>query len=348
MGLFNFYHDEPLFGLDIGHSSLKVMQFETVKGKAPRVAGYGYNNYPAGAIANGVIVKPETIARSLHELISGHLVGSISTNKIACSLPTARTFSRPMRLPAMDESDIREAIHLEAEHYIPIPIANLYIDYEISRQGPDGIDILMVAAPRNMVDSYVRLLQSLELDPVALEPAINASSRLFKLADPSHNQPSLLIDFGSVATDIAVFDQTMFVNSTVAGGGDTMTGLIAKALSMEMGEAGEIKSKYGLSYSAKQPEILTAIQPMLDALIREVRKIMRYYNERAGKGGRKLVQIITIGGGATMPGLSQYLTKQLDLPAKLLDPWQQLDFGPLPSPAPIDQSMYITVAGEAI
>lgn len=348
MGLFNFYHDEPLFGLDIGHSSLKVMQFETSKGKAPRVAGYGYNDFPAGAIANGVIIKPEVIARSLHELISGHLVGSISSNKVACSLPTAHTFSRPMRLPTMDEGDIREAIHLEAEHYIPIPIANLYIDYEISRKGADGLEILMVAAPRDMVDSYVKLLESLELDPVALEPAINASSRLFKLADPSHNQPSLLIDFGSVATDIAVFDQTMFVNSTVAGGGDTLTGLISRALGIAVNEAGELKSKYGISFSAKQREILLAIQPMLDTLIREVRKIMRYYDDRAGKTGRKLVQVITIGGGATMPGLSQYLSKQLELPAKLLDPWQQLDFGPLPSPAAIDRSMYITVAGEAI
>lgn len=348
MGLFNFYRDEASFGLDIGHSSLKVMQLQTTKGKAPKIVGYGYNNYPPGSIANGVIIKPEAIAKSLHELIGGHLIGSISSNKVACSLPTAHTFSRPMRLPAMDENDITEAIHLEAEHYIPIPLASLYIDYEISRRTPESLEILMVAAPRNMVDSYVQLLRSLELDPVALEPAINASSRLFKLTDPSHNQPSLLIDFGSVASDIAVFDQTMFVNSTIAAGGDTMTGLISRSLGIDLAQASEIKSKYGISYSEKQHQIVRAIQPMMDTLLREVRKIMRYYDERAGKGGRKIVQIITIGGGANMPGLTQYLSAQLQLPARLLDPWRKLDFGVLPMPAPIDQSMYTTVAGEAI
>jgi Tfp pilus assembly PilM family ATPase len=63
---------------------------------------------------------------------------------------------------------------------------------------------------------------------------------------------------------------------------------------------------------------------------------------------KKIAQVIMIGGGANMPGLSQYLTKELSLPARMLEPWDRIDFGNLTPPNDIQRSMYVTVAGEAI
>src|ERR1043166_7631754 len=105
MGLINFnLHDhEPLFGLDIGHSNLKVMQLQSGAGKTPRVLGYGVSHYPSEAIAAGVILDFQGLNKALYDLLSQNLNGSVSTRRVACTIPTSRTFSRPMRLPLMDD-----------------------------------------------------------------------------------------------------------------------------------------------------------------------------------------------------------------------------------------------------
>jgi len=265
-----------------------------------------------------------------------------------CTIPTAFTFSRSMKLPPMDRSDLTEAVNLETEQYIPVPIANLYIDYEIAREDKDGIELLMVASPKNIVDSRVQFLEKVGLEPIALEPTMNAAARLFAVADSSHNQPSILIDFGSVAIDVAVFDQTMFVNTTVIGGSDNLTDLIAKQLGVSATKAYELKNSHGIAPGPRQHEIKEATKPMLDNLIREIQKIIRYYDERQTQLHHKLVQIITIGGGANMPGLSDFISAELHMPTRKLDPWQTIDFNSLPTPDDLDRSMYITVAGAAI
>ncbi len=348
MGADNFFHDEPIFGLDIGHNTIKVMQLELRAGEKPKVLGYGMGKFPAVSILNGVVANYDAISKAMYELFKTHLVGSIYTHRVACSLPTSHTFSRLMKIPVMDDEDIKEAIRVEAEQYIPMPIDNLYIDHEISQRDETGIEILVVATPKSIVDSYIKLFQALELEPIALEPSMNATSRVFAIADASHTEPSILIDFGAVAIDLAVFDKTMIVNSTLPGGSELMTKLIGQKFEVGEDEAYQIKSKYGIGVSEKQHQVEEAIQPMLNILVKEVRKIMRYYNERVGKSNREIAHIVTSGGGATMPGLNQFLSKQLGLPAKTLDPWQNLDFGNLKTPSELHKSAYITVAGEAI
>lgn len=348
MGLLNLSHDEPLFGLDIGHANIKAMQMELSTGKSPRVMGYGFIDFPANSMANGVIANYTDLSHALYLLFTEKLVGEISSRKVACTIPTSRTFSRAMKLPAMDASQIAEAVRLEAEQYIPVSPDNLYIDYEITSQDETGLEVLMVAAPKNIVDSYVKLLEAVGLEPVALEPTMSASSRLFGLADSSHGAPSLLIDFGSISVDMAAIDKTVFVNSTVAGGSDTINELISKKLGISADEAYKLKNTYGISSGVKQQAILDAVKPLLDNLTREAAKIIRYYNERTAPAHRKIVQIITIGGGATTPGLNQYLSKELGLPARMLDPWQSIDFAELKPPSEVDRSMFVTVAGEAV
>src|SRR6266576_3798952 len=167
-----FYQDEPLFGLDIGHSSLKAIQIETGLTKQLTVLGYGIAEFEPNAVENGVITKPELIANAMHDLFERKIVGSITSRRVACSLPTSRTFSRPMTVPVLDDHEIVEAIHLEAEQYIPIPINNLYIDYEVLRQDQQSTELLLVAASRNIVDSYLKVLELLNLQPVAFEPSM--------------------------------------------------------------------------------------------------------------------------------------------------------------------------------
>ncbi len=348
MGSLNFYHDEPLFGLDIGHSTLKVMQLQKEAGKQPVVLGYGISSFDPEAIENGVIVNVQSIADSMHELFERKLAGHVASRRVACSLPTTRTFSRPLTIPLMDHDDIVEAMQLEAEQYIPIPLDSLYIDYEISRQDTQVMELLLVATPRKIVDSYLKILELLDLEPVAFEPSISAVSRLIQLGGSSSAEPTIIVDVGSVTTDIAIFDKTPLVTTTVNSGSDTITDLISKNMHLNREQAGELKNEYGISYSSKQQRIIDAIKPQLENLIREIQKTVRYYSERAAKSGKKISRVVTVGGGAIMPGFNQYLSKELRLPVDSFNPWQKISFGHLPLPPESDLSTYVTAAGEAI
>jgi type IV pilus assembly protein PilM len=348
MGNLKFYHDEPLFGLDIGHSSLKAMQIEMQPGKTPRVLGYGIGLFEATSVQNGVIIKPEAIANAVHELFEQKMVGKITGQRVACALPTTHTFSRPMTIPAINKREIEEAINLEAEQYIPIPVNSLYLDYEVLGQDEENTEVLVVAASKNIVDSYLKVLEMLNLQPVVFEPSINAASRLLKMNGDLKSEPTIIIDFGSVTTDIAVFDKTLLVASTINSGSDNITQLISKSMRLTLKQADELKDQYGIAFSDRQQRIVDAVKPQLESMIKEIQKSIRFYAERAAKSGGKITQVVTVGGGAVMPGLSQYLATELRLSVHNLEPWQGFEFGHLPLPPDIDKAIYITAAGEAV
>jgi type IV pilus assembly protein PilM len=332
------YKDKPVFGLDIGFSTLKVMQIGH-HSKTRLVTGYGVTNFDPVAIKDGVIIDPEIIA-------SKKLIGDITTRRVTLAIPAARTYNRTVQLPKLSHKELQEAIKAEAEQYIPLPIDQLHIDYEIISNTSEGTELLISAAPKKIVNSYMQLMDMLGLEAVALETTIGAGSRLFVQAEAS-DVPTVLIDFGSISSDITIYDKALIVTGTVPGGGDTFTKLIASTLGVTEQEAHVIKTKYGMGLSKKQKEITSGLSPSLEQLLKELRRMIRYYEERSNTE-RKIGQVVTMGGGANMPGLSEYMTSRLRLPVRMCDPWQRIEFGDLQPPNSIEKSMYVTVAGLAL
>ncbi len=345
----NFFHDKPLFGLDIGHGSLKVMQLSeiplnsTVKNHKPQLIGYGFTTFDKAAQENGVVVQPEIIAKAAFELFRNNLIGDITTRRVAIAIPAYRTFTRSLQLPTLKPNELKEAVELEAEQYISLPLEDLYLNYEIIKQTEDATDLFVVAVPKTIVDSYLNLAQLIGLETVLIEPTLSSSGRLFTI-DSNSDNASFIIDFGSLSSDISIFDKHVVVTGTVQGGGVNFTESIQKKLGVTTAEAGLIKTRYGLGASKKQADIRQALEPTLQQIVKEIRRMMRYYEERYGSE-RPIQQIITLGGGANMPGLSDYLTETLRLAVRHSDPWQYIDYKSLQPPSSADRPMYSTVAG---
>ncbi len=341
-----FYHDKPVFGLDIGYGSLKVMQID-VSGKRHRVTGYGVATFDPAWIQNGVIMDVESLAKVAHQLFSNSIIGNINTRRLSLTIPTSHSFTRTVTLPKLsNRKELTEAIRLEAEQYIPVAIDDLYMDYGITRETEKETEVLAVATPKKIVDSHMDFTRLLGLEPVAVETTISSASRLFVHAE-RNDVPTILIDFGSMTSDITIYDKTLVVTGTTASGGDNFTTHIADALGVTHQEANIIKTKYGLTVSKKQKEILAALTPVLDVLLKEIKRMIRYYDERSGSKS-KISQVVTMGGGANMPGLSEHMTNLLRLPVRMCDPWQHLDFAGLQPPNIAEKSMYVTVAGLAL
>jgi len=337
-----FYKDKPVFGLDIGHGSLKAMQVRT-KGKRPHLIGYGTAMFDGDAIQNGVLTKPDVIAKATKDLLRHGLVGKITTKRVAMAIPSYRAYSRSMQLPRLKEKELLEAVHLEAERYIPVPLNDLYLDFTITGESDTTYELLVVAVPKNIVDSYMKLAELVDLEPVLIEPTMASDARLFA-QDKNSDVTSVIIDFGSMSADISIFDKTTLVTGTVPAGGLVFTNNIREKLKLSETEAAFIKTKYGIGVSKKQKEITEALEPTLQKIVMEIRRMTRYYEERYGTD-RKIGQIIILGGGANMPGLGDYLTSTLRIPVRSYNPWNVLEHKHLHAPSNPDKSMYATVTG---
>lgn len=340
-----FYHDKPLFGLDIGFRTIKVMQLDKA-GTGYTVSGYGITEFDPSAVENGVIVDYSKIAAVVHDLFASKLAGDISTRRVAVSLPASRSYSRIMSLPILPDNDVAEAVRLEAEQYIPVSVDDLYIDFTVINRSEKTMDVLAVAVPKRIVDSYLDLCKILNLEPVVLETTTGATNRMFRYLD-DHSIPTVLIDFGSVATDVSVYDRYLAITGTVASGGDDITAAIQQSLGVTPTEALNIKVKYGLNASKKQAEIIEAVEPLLEKTLKEVRRMIRYYEERSGQK-RHIEQIMTFGGGANVPGLSAYLIDHLRVPVRACSPWDRIQFKHIEPPDPVQQSLYVTAASLAM
>ncbi len=342
-----FYKDRPLFGMDIGASRVKVMQL-MANSKGYEVGGYGQANYDESSIIDGVIKDYDAVAGSIKQMFTSTLTGSITTNRVVMSVPAAYTFSRIINLPKdINTKEIPDAVSTEIQQYLPSSITDLYLDYSILGQQENQHRILTVASQRTLIDSYMNLARILGIEVVAMEPTTSASNRLFGFTD-QHKVATVLIDFGALSTDVTLYDSDLVVTGTITGGGDHYTDAIKKALDVSNQEALTIKTRYGLNVSKKQSAIAQALEPLTDDIIKEVKRMIRYYEERINDKKKSIGQVVLLGGGANIPGLSDHFTNALRLPVRTYSPWSTISFGSLKLPKDGEEGIYITSAGLAL
>lgn len=339
-----FYKDKKVFGFDIGRSSLKIMQVTTGPAGAS-VTGYGTATFDPKAIVDGVIVDPEAIIKVAHKLITTDLVGTLTTRHVAVSLPNEHSFSRVIKLPKMNAKDLAAAVSLEVDQSIPLPIEELYYDYSvIDASDSESQEIQIVACPKKIPDSYLGVFEALGLEVALIESNISAVTRIVVHAE-AHDVSTLIVDVGSTACDVSVYNGSAIrATGTIDCSSERITRYIAKALNVSEKQANSIKTRYGLEMSKKQDQILQAIEPELNKLINEIRKVIRYFADQETEN-RVIGQIIILGGGANLPGLSTYITDRTRIPTRLCAPWNHVSFGKLQPPHELETTLYTTASG---
>lgn len=338
-----FFKDKPIIGIDISSTGIKVMAIDT---KRSVVLGYGSVDLDPAQLKESFEENSSYLAENIKKLLNEKLIGTLPSKHVILGLPTARSFSRTFTLPSSAENNLREAVEIEADQYIPVPSSTLYIDYEIIGREKKEITILMSAISRVIVDNCVDALESAKLQVALVEPSISAVGRLITIAEDGH-LPTVIVDIGPASTDIAVLVAGFIrVTGGLAIGGNTFTLDIAQKLGVPVENAHQLKVINGMSAGPKQQKIQAALQPSLEKITAEIKKVMRYYNDRLSDD-KKLEQLLVVGAGSNVPGIGEYFTDKLVMPARVASPWQMLDFGNLPEPAKQFRSRYITVAGLA-
>lgn len=339
-----FYKDTPIIGLDISHTGIKVMSIDPKKWS---VLGYGSIDLEPLRVKEALEVADKTyITDNIKLMLAEKVIGSVASKNVAIAVPTARSFSRTFTLPAAAEKNLRDAVTLEAEQYIPIPASSLYIDYQVIEKTKKEITVLMSAVTRVVIDNIVKSVQEAGLNPILIEPSICSVGRVLTATERG-DLPTVIVDIGPASTDIAILDRGFIrVTGGLAIGGNTFTLEIAKKLNVALENAHQLKVLNGLNAGPRQQKLVGALEPSLQRILTEVKKVMRYYDERINNG-RKLEQLLIVGSGSNLPGIGEYFTNALVMPARVASPWQKLDFAKIQEPPKQFRPRYITVAGLA-
>jgi type IV pilus assembly protein PilM len=339
-----FYNDKQIIGLDISNTGIKIMAIDTKKWL---VLGYGSIDLEPIKVKESLEGDSTYLADNVKKLLKENIIGTLPSNHVAIAVPTAKSYSRTFTLPISVEKNLKDAVELEVDQYVPIPASTLYIDYQIIERNKKELVILMSAISRSIVDKCIAAAEGAGLLVSLVEPGMNSVARLIKNTEDGE-LPTVIVDIGPASTDIAVMDKGIVrVTGGAAIGGNTFTLDIARKMGVALENAHQLKVLNGLNAGPRQTKIKSAVDASLSQIITETRRVMRYYSERISDQ-RKLEQLLVVGSGSNMPGIGEYFTNELVIAARVASPWQKLNFGKLPEPARQLRPRYITVAGLAI
>lgn len=336
------FKDKPTIGLEITTTDIKIMSMAHQQNNK-RVTGYGVIDLDPNKFIENMNEDGDYFKENLSELLGRKFSGNLISNQTVVGIPTSRTFSRTFQVPITALKNLKSAVGLEVDQYIPIPRSLLYVDYEIIEKDEKNATVVVSATTKKLIDNVVNTCTAQGLTVVMVEPSINAVARVLLETEKGY-LPSVIIDIGADNADIAILDGSIRVTGGVAVGGNTFTLEISKKLDITLEHAHQLKVLSGLTLGPRQAKITSALKPSLHTIISETRKVIRYYNERINND-RRIEQVLIVGNGANVPGIGEYFTNELVMPARTANPWQDLDFGDLPKPTKLLRSRYIGVAG---
>jgi type IV pilus assembly protein PilM len=296
------------FGLEISNSSIKAVQLAAGR-SGITVQGHGAAAMPDKVINNNLIASTSRLAENILRVL-GRARG-IDTKYVVCSIPEAKSFVRTISLPKMAESEIDGAIPYELEQDIPVPVDQVYLDWQLLRESGDKLELLVMAAPKDYVDALAESLTAAKLVPVAMELESLAAARA--LMQPSDTQPVLIADVGTLQTSFVIADKGIVeYTSSVPVAGNAFTESIARNLGVNKAEAEKLKITAGLTAEDKKGQVRPAIVPILDNMIDEIKNVIRFFEEHDLQH-RQIQKILLCGGSAALLGMSDYMAARINL-----------------------------------
>jgi len=300
---------ENHFGLDIGAGSIKIVLLKR-EGKKRQLLALGEVSTPAGSleVTSGEVKIIEGIKKLVKDL-------EIKSKLAVVALPETKAISRVLSFPPMKESEIYKAIFYEAETFIPYPLDQVQIDYQVIENTSQRVLVFVVAAPKKLIERRTEVVQESGLTPLALETTATALARAF---ENSTNKPMMILDIGAkTSTMVVTKNNLVFFTRTIVFGGEAFTRSISISLGMETVKAEEYKKAYGLESGKWEDKIKKALNDISGRLIEEIKKGMLTFKE---EWGEDVGFLVISGGGALLPGLADELVKILGIEVQISQP----------------------------
>jgi type IV pilus assembly protein PilM len=322
-----------LVGLDIGSHAIKLVELDDSK-KGMILKNFGIIGLPQDAIVEGAIKEMEIVSSAIKTLYKNL---KVKNKNVATSISGYSVIVKKISIGRRDESELDTTIQEEAEQYIPFDINDVNLDYEIltglepetegeteegEREKSDLMDVMLVAAKKDIVEDYVGLLHLTGLNPVVLDVDAFAIQNAFEINSEEDTGCYAIVNVGSEELGInAIKDGTSIFTRDSSYGG------------FQINEA--IMSKFGISYEeaermklgeTKPDKDMGALEEIFTSVISGwVSEIKRALDFLATTYPDETIEKIYISGGSCrIPGFKKYVALETDIPVEELNPFANL------------------------
>jgi len=309
-----------LVGLDIGSSAIKAAEIiETKTGNA--LNNFGMLNIAPGIIEEGTIKDHDAVAAAIRELFSAN---NLSNKNVAISIGGYSVIVKKISVQTMTEDELQETIHFEAEQYIPFDISDVNLDFQIlgeNEHNPNQMDVLLVAAKKEMVNDYIHLVELAGLHTVIMDIDAFALQNIFEFNYATEEESVALIDIGASKTSLNILKgySSLFMRDVSLGCGQINQQIVSLA-DCSIEEAEEIKH-------SEQPEIISAgdlaniVSSVVSDWTAEIRRAIDFFYSTYPDD--HISKIILSGGGANILEFRQLLSDEISAEVEIINPFDK-------------------------
>ena len=311
---------EGVIGVDVGSSSIKIVQIHESKGMT-MLDTYGelqLGPYDNVEIGRTVRLRLDKLIESFVDILRE---ATTSANNVSVAISYNASFTAIITLPTSDPDAISAMIPVEARKYVPVPLADVTMDWlPISSQSDNKASKVLLAAIHNeALARYDGMVKGAGLTKTSHEIELFSTIRS---ATPAGDGAVALIDFGAGSTKLYIVQSgTIAKSHSVQMSGMELTAAISRVEGIDFRTAEELKRTQGLGVVTNNPELEKALVQILERGFREIHTAMKRYEEEAGI---TIEHISLTGGGALLGGLVPYTSDMLSLPVSLADPFAKV------------------------
>ncbi len=311
-----------LVGLDIGSRTIKVGEVVDTK-SGYSLKNFGSINITPGVIEEGELQDPEAVAGFIRELYKSN---GIKAQNVAISIGGYSVIVKKISIQAMSEEELNEAISHEAEQYIPFDISEVNLDFQIlgeAESSPEQMNVLLVAAKKEMIAEYIELVQSAGLNPCIIDVDAFALQNIFETNYDLPDEAVALIDIGAGKTSLNIVkgDSSLFMRD-VSLGCHQINEQIVSSLDCSEEEAETIKVD-GKQNKMSPDEYSEIISSITTNWCEEIRKALDYYYSTDPEDS--IQRVILSGGGAHISGLRELLASEISTEVENINPFGTID-----------------------
>ncbi len=316
-------------GLDIGTSSIKLVQLKESK-KGIQLASFSMAPLPSEAIVDGAVMNSGAVVDTIQAMVAAQ---KLKNRECALSISGHSVIIKKISLPAMTPEELDESIKWEAEQYIPFDVNDVYLDYQILQTRPEQgqMDVLLVAAKKEMVDEYASVAREAGLEPVVVGIDCLTIQQGFEL---NYGYPPgetiVLINIGASTININVVANglTTFTRD-IAMGGNQFTEELQKQLNVSYDEAEAYKlgGERGVDAESVVPqEVERVVSAVSEQMASEIHRSLDFYMATSSEG--RISRIYLSGGSAKIPALARTLENRIGVACELIDPFRGVQVDP--------------------
>lgn len=313
---------KSLVGVDIGSSSVKAVELQK-KGGNLQLTSLGYENLQPDTIVDGQIMELNNVSDVISSIFNEH---KIKTTQVAAGVSGHSVIVKNIVVPKMSEEELHESFSWHAEEHIPFDIADVNLDYQITGTADDALSVLMAACKSDKIANVKQAIQLAGKHPVIIDVDAFALQNCYEINyRPAPGTVVALLNIGASTMNINILNGTRSIFARDASvGGSQYTSLLQKELGLSFEQAEGVKRGLPLPEGIEARPIQPIIETVSDILALEIQKTMDFYRATVEEGDSSIQKILLCGGGAKLPGLSEYLSKRFEIPVEFFDPFRHI------------------------